>query len=130
MTANNRLLRIGLVLGITFEALLYLLFILSTIDEAIFKSASTALLITLVNFVVGNILLKYGLTKPDKVFLTVVFGGMVLRLFLVLISIIISIKLLKMSQDSFIFAIFTFYIFFLTLEIIDLAKREVKVLIK
>ncbi|MBX2977422.1 MAG: hypothetical protein KF721_14950 [Ignavibacteriaceae bacterium] len=130
MTANNRLLRIGLVLGITFEALLYLLFILSTIDEAIFKSASTALLITLVNFVVGNILLKYGLPKPDKVFLTVVFGGMVLRLFLVLISIIISIKLLKMSQDSFIFAIFTFYIFFLTLEIIDLAKREVKVLIK
>ncbi|HRI46395.1 MAG TPA: hypothetical protein PK559_04750 [Ignavibacteriaceae bacterium] len=130
MTANNRLLRIGLVLGITFEALLYLLFILSTIGEAIFKSASTALLITLVNFVVGNILLKYGLTKPDKVFLTVVFGGMVLRLFLVLISIIISIKLLKMSQDSFIFAIFTFYIFFLTLEIIDLAKREVKVLIK
>lgn len=130
MTSKNRLLWLGLIAGISFEVLLYFLFVIGVMNLASFKSASTALLITLVNFVIGNILLKYGFAKPDKVFLTTVFGGMILRLFLVLISIIISIKLLKMSQDSFIFAIFTFYIFFLTLEIIDLVKREVKVLIK
>lgn len=130
MTPKNRLLWLGLIAGISFEVLLYFLFVIGVMNQASFKSASTALLITLVNFVIGNILLKYGFAKPDKAFLTAVFGGMVLRLFLVLISIIISIKLLKMSQDSFIFAIFTFYIFFLTLEIIDLAKREVKGLIK
>jgi hypothetical protein len=130
MTKSYKYLLIGLVISLVVSLSLFILYQTGKIEYATFRASFAGIIIALVNYLIGFYLLKIGLNKPDKLFLTIVMGGMVIRLFLVLISIIISIKLLKISQDSFIFAIFTFYIFFLTLEIINLSNRDVKVITK
>jgi hypothetical protein len=130
MKKNRKYLVIGVIISFVVSLSLFFLYQTDNIDYETFRSAFAGIIIALVNYLIGFYLLRIGLNKPDKLFLTIVMGGMVARLFLVLISIIISIKLLKMSQDSFIFAIFTFYIFFLTLEIINLSNRDAKVITK
>jgi hypothetical protein len=130
MTKSYKYLLIGLVISLVVSLSLFILYQTGKIEYATLRASFAGIIIALVNYLIGFYLLKIGLNKPDKLFLTIVMGGMVIRLFLVLISIIISIKLLKISQDSFIFAIFTFYIFFLTLEIINLSNRDVKVITK
>jgi hypothetical protein len=130
MKRSFKYLIIGLITTLIVCVTVFVLYQTGTIEYDIFRSGFAGIIIALVNYLAGFYLLRIGLNKPDKLFLAIVMGGMVIRLFLVLISIIISIKLLKISQDSFIFAIFTFYIFFLTLEIINLSNRDVKVITK
>lgn len=116
---------IGSVIGIISYSFLHFY---SIVDYEIFKSGLIAIGFTSLNYFVGSYLFKIGMGKTDKTFLIIVFGGMVARFMVLLTVLIISIYFLKINLNSFIFAFFTFYIFFLTLEVIHLSKKENKVI--
>jgi hypothetical protein len=64
------------------------------------------------------------LDKSDKIFLVVVFGGLVFRLFLMLGLIIIALKILFVSLNSFIFTTFIYYFYYLMVEIFVLTLNK------
>lgn len=108
---------------------LFLLFIISlfvteNINPDIFFSFLYGFFFPTVNFVLGVISIHYGFEKSDKLFLIIVFGGLVLRLFLMFILIVIALKFLFVSLNSFIFTTFIFYFYYLIVEIFILTQKK------
>lgn len=98
------------------------------IDFTLFKSYAIGILIAALNFFIGFVAIKIGLNKPNKSFLIIVFGAVVLRFFLVFVLIILTLSFLYVRMNSFIFTTFTFYFYFLIVEILYLKNQ--KILIK
>lgn len=113
-------------LGVMF--LLFFLFLTKHLDFSHFKSYLLGILIAAVNYIIGIIAIKVGLDKPNKSFLIIVFGAVVLRFFLVFTLIILTLSFLYVRMNSFIFTTFTFYFYFLIIEILYLKNQ--KILIK
>ncbi len=82
-----------------------------------FISILLAFWITAANFLGSFLSVKMGLKKPDSGFIKIVFGSMVIRFFLLLLIVLISLLFLDINKNSFIFSIFIFYILFLFIEI-------------
>jgi hypothetical protein len=80
--------------------------------------------ITIINAGFGVISIKSGISKPEKVFLRRLLGGMVIRFFTTLIMVILALLFLELNRISFIFSILFFYIFYLIVEIIYLNFRQ------
>ena len=97
----------------------------SLINSQIVISMFYGLTISTFNFLVGMILYKYGLYKSDKIFLIIVLGGMVIRLFIVFVLIVITLKLLLVSLNSFIFTLFICYFYYLLIEIVILTQKGI-----
>ena len=77
-----------------------------------------------INFLLGVLAIHFGFEKSDKIFLIIVFGGLVLRLFLMLILIVIALKFLFVRLNSFIFTTFIFYFYYLIVEIFILNQKK------
>jgi hypothetical protein len=92
----------------------------------LFDSLFWGILIPTLNFTIGHFLIEAGLPKSDKSFLILALGGMVFRLFLTLILIVLVLNFLNVSMYSFIFTIFISYIYFLTIEILNLSGKKPK----
>ena len=121
---ENKLFFGFLILPIVFLFILLILFFSSYRDVLILKSLFYGLLITSINFTLGILSYRFGLEKSDKIFLIVVFGGLIIRLFLMLIMILIAIKLLFVSLNSFIFTTFICYFYYLIVEIFILSQKK------
>lgn len=104
------------------------LFFSGTIDFQSYKSFSLGILIAFLNFIIGFFTMKIGINKPNKSFLIIVFGGVVVRFFLIFILIILTLSFLYVRMNSFIFTTFTFYFYFLIVEVLYLKNQ--KILIK
>lgn len=111
---------------IPFLALLitFVLFLSGRLDFSLFKSYSLGILIASLNFLIGFVAIRIGLNKPNKSFLIIVFGGVVLRFFLVFALIILTLSFLYVRMNSFIFTTFTFYFYFMVVEILYLKKQK------
>ncbi|MBS4036003.1 MAG: hypothetical protein KGZ85_16185 [Ignavibacterium sp.] len=96
----------------------------SDISLQLFDSFFWGFLIPLINFTAGYFFNRAGLQKSDKLFLALVLGGLVFRMFLTLVLIIIVLKFLNVSMYSFIFTVFISYIYFLIIEIINLSGKK------
>jgi len=96
----------------------------SQISLQLFDSFFWGFLIPLINFSAGYFFNRVGLQKSDKLFLSLVLGGLVFRMFLTLVLIIIVLKFLNVSMYSFIFTVFISYIYFLIVEIINLSGKK------
>lgn len=94
------------------------------IESILFNSLFWGSLLPFSNFAIGHFLTKTGLSKSDNSFLLLVLGGMVLRMFLMLIMIIVALEFLNVSMYSFIFVIFISYVYFLIIEIYHLAIQK------
>lgn len=81
-----------------------------------FISVLLGLIITTLNFTAGLLSVKISLEK-EKTFIKIVFGSMVIRLFLMLLIILFVLIFLDINRNSFIFSIFIFYIFYLIIEL-------------
>lgn len=81
-----------------------------------FISVLLGLIITTLNFIGGLLSVKISLEK-EKTFIKIVFGSMVIRLFLMLLIILFVFIFLDINRISFIFSIFIFYIFYLIIEL-------------
>lgn len=105
---------------------LILLFEFHVISKSLFIVIIIAKLLTSLQFIAGMYLNEKGLKKGNSMFMIYVFGGVGVRLFSVLGIILFLRQMLKVNFNSFILAFFIFYVFFLTLEIIYLAKYEAR----
>lgn len=97
---------------------------LNLLSEEFFKSFMLAGAISMINAGFGAISIKSGISKPEKVFLRRLLGGMVLRFLTTLIMVIFALLFLELNRISFIFSILFFYIFYLIVEIIYLNFRQ------
>ena len=121
--SNNFLLKMSLFIGLIFIGILSL-FQLNVISFDFLKSFIIAGVITYLNFVSGYFFLKFSKNKSDNIFLILVMGGMILRLFMILLLVFISLKFLDIKTGIFIFIIFFFYVFYLFFEILYLYKEK------
>jgi hypothetical protein len=96
----------------------YLLFLKGTLSSPDWTAFLAGGSLTTLNFILGLISLKIAVRSPDKRFLVIVFGGMMFRMLLMLVFIYISLKILQIKVDVFIFVIFGFYTLYLVAEIL------------
>jgi Ca2+/H+ antiporter len=94
------------------------------ISAGILSAVIYAGVITTLNFTLGMITIKTGLKKSPKDFMIIFLGGMVFRLFLMVILVFICIKFLEFSRNSYIFLILFFYVFYLIIEILYLNTKK------
>jgi len=88
-----------------------------------FISFLTAGVICLLNSVIGLKLILNSINSGQKRFFIVALGSMTARLFLVLIAVVVGLLAFKLSKISFIFALFSYYFLFLSIETFILVKR-------
>ena len=94
------------------------------ISFELLKSLIIGGFITYLNFALGFLSFSLAFGKSANIFLIVVFGGMVLRLFMMVIMVFISLKFLDIRVGVFIFVILFFYIFYLIIEIFYLFMKK------
>ena len=100
------------------------LLVSSEISIIIYKSILFGALLAILNFAIGFLLIKLSIRKSDKVFLTLLWGGLLFRLLISLSLVIITLNFLEINSYGFIFSIFFFYIFYLIIEILYLNLRR------
>lgn len=93
-------------------------------DSVQFYSLLYGFIFSTLNFLLGVYSIHFGFEKSDKIFLIVVFGGLVVRLILMLILIVIALKFLFVRLNSFIFTTFIFYFYYLIVEIFILNQKK------
>ncbi|MCL6495645.1 MAG: hypothetical protein K6T54_12820 [Ignavibacterium sp.] len=108
--------------------LIQFLYFSNTIDFPSYKSFTFGILIAALNFLIGFLTIRIGLNKPNKSFLIIVFGGVVIRFFLIFTLIILTLSFLYVRMNSFIFTTFTLYFYYLIVEVLYLKNQ--KILIK
>lgn len=108
--------------------LIQFLYLSNSIDFSLYKSFTFGILIAALNFLIGFLTIRIGLNKPNKSFLIIVFGGVVIRFFLIFALIILTLSFLYVRMNSFIFTTFTFYFYYLIVEVVYLKNQ--KILIK
>jgi hypothetical protein len=101
----------------------FILYFSKTITPLICFSVLLAIAISSVNFLSFVVIYLYSVKKSNKVFLICNLGGMSLRLLLVPILVLISIKFLKIALVEFIFTFFIWYILLLMFEIMIINKN-------
>ncbi|GBD87907.1 hypothetical protein BMS3Abin03_01841 [bacterium BMS3Abin03] len=107
---------------ITLIVFLYLLF--NSNSPLIYKSILLGDSLALLNFLVGILFIYIGKGKPDKIFLQSVFAGVLLRLGLLLVLVILTLKFLEINDISYIFSLLFFYFFYVIIEVIYLILRK------
>lgn len=104
------------------------LYFSNSLDFTSYKSYTFGIIIAALNFLIGFLTIRIGLNKPNKSFLIIVFGGVIIRFFLIFALIILTLSLLYVRMNSFIFTTFTFYFYYLIVEVLYLKNQ--KILIK
>ncbi len=124
MKSAKKILLFGISFGIFSLLILagYTLFAAS--DNIIFKSILIGDFLAFLNFILGLLFVFWGLNRPNKEFLASLFGGLLIRLSLLLILLTSTLIFLEINEISFIFSILFFYFFYVIIEIIYLNFRE------
>ena len=118
MIKNERqLLTFSVLVSVSILLFFTVLYLISMISGLIFKSVLFGVLLAMLNFAIGFLLIKYSINKSEKIFLLALWGGILLRLFLGLILILITLIFLEINTYEFIFSILFFYVFYLLIEI-------------
>jgi hypothetical protein len=88
------------------------------------NSVLVAWLIVIINSLTGYLLFEYGFDKESKIFTLVVFGGVALRL-LIVMALVLVINLLGMVKSiDFVVSFISFYCIYLVLEILAYQKKN------
>lgn len=125
MIRNEKsLITLGLIVSCFFLIVLTILFITSIISYLLFNSILFGALLSLFNFTIGFLLIIFGIKRSEKIFLAILWGGLIFRLITSLSLVIITLIFLELNTYGFIFSILFFYIFYLIIEIIYLDLRR------
>jgi hypothetical protein len=114
---EKQLLIVAIVISFLTLLIVSVFFLLSSISGLIFKSIFVGALLSIINFVIGLLLIKFSVDKPEKIFLLALWGGIILRLILGLSLVLITLIFLEINTYGFIFSILFFYVFYLLIEI-------------
>ncbi|HEY5536941.1 MAG TPA: hypothetical protein VIL99_18650 [Ignavibacteria bacterium] len=77
-------------------------------------------ILSLANVLLGTKFIVKAIDKDNKRFFTILFGSMVVRLFVTLIFVLIGLLVFKLNEMFFVFSLFGFYFAFIAIEIIFL----------
>jgi hypothetical protein len=112
------------VIPAVFFIMILCFYFFGTLDSREFNSLFYGFLFSSLNFFLGVLSIHFGFEKSDNIFLIFVLGGLVIRLFLMLILIVIALKFLFVSLYSFIFTTFILYFYYLIVEILILTEKK------
>lgn len=121
---KSRLLTFLYLLPILFVITLTTFYLSNRLDNQLFLSLLYGFLFPTLNFFLGILSIHFGFEKSDKLFLIIVFGGLIIRFFVMLILIVVALELLFVSLNSFIFTTFIFYFYYLIVEIFILTRKK------
>jgi len=121
---KSRLLPFLYLLPLLFVITLTTFYLSNRLDNQLFLSLLYGFLFPTLNFLLGILSIHFGFEKSDKLFLIIVFGGLIIRFFVMLILIVVALKLLFVSLNSFIFTTFIFYFYYLIVEIFILTRKK------
>ena len=124
MNKAEKFLGKSLIIPFILFLILILIYSFSFVSEIFFASVAVGGAISTFNFLLGLAAIKIGLKSSGDTFIKVFWGGMLLRLFLMLALVFISLKFLNINENSFIFSILFFYILYLIFEIIYLNMKK------
>lgn len=94
-----------------------ILFLSSNISGIVFKSILLGATLSMINFAIGFLLIKFSINKTEKIFLLALWGGIILRLILGLSLVLITLISLEINTYGLIFSLLFFYVFYLLIEI-------------
>ena len=114
---EKQLLIFCIIVSVLSLLLIIILFLLSSISGLIFKSILLGVLLSMINFTIGVLLIKFSANKSNKIFLLALWGGILFRLILGLSLVLITLIFLEINTYGFIFSILFFYVFYLLIEI-------------
>jgi hypothetical protein len=118
MIKNEKHLLIFCVVISFLSLLVVLIFFLSSgISGLIFKSILLGALLSMINFIIGLLLIKFSVNKSERIFLLALWGGLLIRLIIGLSLVLITLIFLEINTYGFIFSILFFYVFYLLIEI-------------
>lgn len=124
MTLKQKITSFILLFFITYITIILFLFFAYNLSTKNLISLLLGIKLTTLNAFLGFYSIKIGIDKPAKIFFRWIFGGMLVRLFLIIVLVVLIIEFLEINMISFIFSILFFYIFYLIIEIIYLNFRS------
>jgi len=124
MKSANKVLSFGISFGIFSLLILALLTFIAVSNNIIFKSILIGNFLAFLNFLLGLMFATWGIKRADKEFLASLFGGLIIRLSLLLVLLTSTLIFLEINEISFIFSILFFYFFYVIIEIIYLNLRK------
>ena len=124
MKIANKVLLIGISAAILSLVILLIITLNSQDNQIQFKSILIGDIVGFSNFVLGLVFIFIGINRPDKFFLMTVYGGILIRLFVLSVIVVIILKTLEINVNNFIFSLLFFYFFYLIVEIIYLNFRK------
>lgn len=83
-------------------------------------------IISLINAIIGYKLNTIAFSKPTKSFMVIVFGGMGIRLIVVMLFLVILIQFTSLDSFSLVGSVFFFYMLFISIEIYFLHKKQMQ----
>ena len=124
MNSAKKILLFGISFGIFSLLVLAMLTLTAVSNKIIFKSILIGDFLAFLNFMLGLMFVTWGISRADKEFLTSLFGGLLIRLSLLLVLLTSTLIFLEINEISFIFSILFFYFFYVIIEIIYLNLRK------
>lgn len=121
---KNRVFYFFSIIPVLFFISIVTFFINKNLNSELFFSLLYGFIFSTLNFLLGVLSIYFGFEKSDKIFLIIVFGGLVIRLFLMLMLIVIALEFLFVRLNSFIFTTFIFYFYYLIVEIFILNQKK------
>jgi hypothetical protein len=119
-----KLINFFIILPFLYLVILVALYLGGRLETVIFNSFLYGFIISTINILLGLALIRIGISKSDKFFFITVFGGSILRLFIVFLLIILTLIFLFVSLNSFIFITFIFYFYYLIIEVYILSRKK------
>ena len=124
MNSAKKILLFGISFGIFSLLVLAMLTLIAVSNKIIFKSILIGDFLAFFNFMLGLMFVTWGINRADKEFLASLFGGLLIRLSLLLVLLTSTLIFLEINEISFIFSILFFYFFYVIIEIIYLNLRK------
>ena len=118
MISAKKILSFGISFGILSLVILAGFSLFAASSKIIFKSILIGDFLAFLNFIIGLLFVSWGLNRPNKEFLASLFGGLLIRLSLLLILLTTTLIFLEINEISFIFSTLFFYFFYVIIEII------------
>ena len=117
-----------LALFVTLSSILafIILYLTSLWNYTLFYSVLLGSIIVILNFVIGFLFIKFSLSRSNRIFQIMLWGGMLFRLIFILFLVLILLKFLELNTIGFIFSILFFYVFYLIIEILYLNFKKIE----
>jgi len=124
MKSAKKILLFGISFGIFGLIVLTVLTLIAVSNQIIFKSILIGNFLAFLNFILGLMFVSWGINRPNKQFLASLFGGLLIRLSLLLILLTSTLIFLEINEIVFIFSLLFFYFLYVTIEIFYLNLRK------